>query len=121
MKQKIIILDYSTGITYITEYKYGKATGENITKCFNDINNEMIGTKNSKKSLELSKERFIYETEIYRLASERKEKGYISENSLLNSEYTLIEKSLELLQSEYSLYTQQLKLISSVGGVLENK
>lgn len=96
---------------------YNKA----LLTAFNDINNEMIGTKNSKKSLELSKERFIYETEIHRLASERKEKGYISENSLLNSEYTLIEKSLELLQSEYLLYTQQLKLISSVGGVLENK
>ena len=64
---------------------------------FNDINNEMLDTKNSKKSLELSKEKFIYETEIYKLALDRKEKGYISENNLLNSEYSFIEKSLDLL------------------------
>ncbi|MBP9510562.1 MAG: TolC family protein, partial [Fusobacteriaceae bacterium] len=96
---------------------YNKA----LLTAFNDINNEMLDTKNSKKSLELSKEKFIYETEIYKLALDRKEKGYISENNLLNSEYSFIEKSLDLLNSEYSLYNQQLKLIGSVGGVLENK
>lgn len=96
---------------------YNKA----LLTAFNDINNEILGTKNSKKNLEISQERYIYETETYKLAQEREKKGSISKNNLLNSEYSFVEKSLELLQSKYSLYNQQLKLISSVGGVLENK
>lgn len=96
---------------------YNKA----LLSAFNDINNEMLGTKNSKKSLEISRERFAYESETYKLASEREKNGSISKNSLLNSEYSFVEKSLELLQAKYSLYNQQLKLINSVGGVLENR
>lgn len=96
---------------------YNKA----LLTAFNDINNEMLGTKNSKKSLEISQEKFVYETETYRLASERERSGSISKNSLLNSEYSFVESSLVLLQSKYSLYSQQLKLINSVGGVLENR
>ena len=96
---------------------YNKA----LLTAFNDINNEMLGTKNSKRNLEITQEKFINETEIYRLALERERNGSISKNSLLNSEYSFVEKSLELLQSKYSLYNQQLKLISSVGGVLENR
>lgn len=92
-----------------------------LLNALNDVNNQLLNMKNLDDSLEISKEKFNKEKELYYFDKNREKIGMISKNEFLNSEYRFFQKIMNFQKMEYSKFAQEIKLINSLGGIVESK